>query len=108
MSKQSGPVLTESGFDSQTAAQTDKELIALTAGKRIAVYQLYMSAAAAMKITLESSTTTEVFAQHVAIGGGVVLPYTGVPWFITAAGESLTYTTSTAGGIVVAVSAALV
>ena len=69
---QNGPVLTLDGFDTAASQQTDTELIAAQPGKRIAVYQVYVSAAAAMKVTFESGTSVEKWVQHVAASGGSV------------------------------------
>lgn len=103
----SGPVLTLEAFDTQSAEQTDTELIAVQAGKRIAVYQLYVSCDTAATIVFESGATT-VWTQFVPAGGGSVLPYTGVPWFATPRGGDLTYTTGAAVGIAIGVKAAAV
>ena len=104
----SGPVLTLDAFDVQSTAQTDTELIAAqTDGKKVAVYQLYVTADAAVVVTFETGSTT-VWKQFVGAGGGSVVPYTGIAWFETAKGEALTYTTSGAVNVAVSVKAAAV
>ena len=102
------PALTLEGADDQAGQQTDTELVAAQPGKRIAVYQIYVSAAAALKVTFESGDSTWKHAQHVAAGGGSVIPFTGIPWFICDKGEALTYTTDVGAAIVVSVKAAAV
>ena len=99
------PVLDLSGFDNDTATVTDEVLVAAVAGKRISVYQLYVSAAQATTVTFESGSEV-VHVQYVGAGGGSVLPFTGIAWFATNSGVALTYTTDTAGGCVVRVKAA--
>ena len=102
-----GPVLTLEAFDNSASAQTDTELIAAQAGKKIAVYQVYVTAKQATTVTFECGAVTK-HVQYAGAGGGSVLPYTGIPWFIGAYGEALTYTTSAAGGCAVRVKAAAV
>ena len=104
----SGPVLTLEAFDVQSTAQTDTELIAAqTGGKKIAVYQLYVTADAAVVVTFEGAGSA-IWKQFVGAGGGSVVPYTGIAWFETAAGEALTYTTDGAVNVAIAVKAAAV
>jgi hypothetical protein len=102
------PALTLEGADDQAGQQTDTVLIPAVAGKRIAVYQIYLSAAEAMRVTFESGDSTWKHGQHAAAGGGSVVPYTSIPWFICDKDEALTYTTDTAAGIIVSVKAAAV
>jgi hypothetical protein len=102
------PALTLEGADDQAGQQTDTVLIAAQVDKRIAVYQIYVSAAAAMKLTFESGTSTWKHAQHAAAGGGSVVPFTGIPWFVCDKGEALTYSTDVGAGIIVSVKAAAV
>ena len=84
--------------DFQTAAQTDTVLVAAPgAGKRIEVLALVQSSDTAMTITWKSSTTATVDEQYAAANGGKVMPLANQPWFVCAANETLTYTTSSAG-----------
>lgn len=103
----SAPALTLEAYDVQSAQQTDTELIAAQTGLRIAVYKVYVTSDTACTVTFESGST-EVWRQFVAAGGGEVVPFDGTPWFKTEKGEALTYTTSAAVGIAVAVKAAAV
>lgn len=102
-----GPALTLDAYDRDAGAVTDEVLVAAQTGKRIAVYQLYVTALQATLVTFESGAT-ELHSQYAGAGGGSVLPYTGIPWFICGAGEALTYTTDAAGGCAVRVKAAAV
>ena len=107
MSTYTGPVLTLEAFDDDTSAVTDEELIAAQSGKRVAVYQLFVTAKQATKFTFESGSTS-IMVQYAGPGGGSVLPYTGIPWFVTDRDTALTYTTDAAGGAAVKVKAAVV
>jgi len=107
MTTLTSPALTLAAFDTQATAQTDTELIAAQSGKKIAVYQVYVTSDTAITVTFETGAVT-VWKQFVAAGGGSVVPFTGVPWFVTGRGEALTYTTSGNAGVAVAVKAAAV
>lgn len=103
-----GTVLELTAYDNDTSAVTDEQLIAAQgAGKRIAVYQVYVTAAQATTVTFESDAV-EKHVQYAGAGGGSVLPYTGVPWFVCEDNDALTYTTNAAGGCAVHVKAGLV
>ncbi len=107
MSQNRGPVLDLKAFDTQSATQTDTELIAVQSGKRIAVYQLYVTSNTEVTVTFESGSTT-VWKQFVAAGGGSVIPFTGIEWFATNRSEALTYTTSGTADVAISVKAAAV
>lgn len=83
-------------FFSETvvASDTDEELVALVASKKIRVLALAAQCGGtATDITFESSTTTRKHKIPAGVNGGQVLPFNPVGWFETAAGESLTVTT---------------
>ena len=100
-----GPVLNLEAYTSVSAQQTDSVLVASQDNKRIVVYQLYVSAVSDIVVTFKSGTT-EVWRQHVAAGGGSVVPFTGVEWFKTGKGVALTYSTNGAVNVAVALKGA--
>jgi hypothetical protein len=84
-------------FFSETvaAADTDEELIAAVATKKLRVLSLVAQCGAtATDMTFESSTTTRKHKIPAGANGGQVLPFNPTGWFETTAGESLTVTTS--------------
>lgn len=85
-------------FFSETvaASDTDEELVALVAAKKIRVLALAVQCGAtATDITFESSTTTRIHKVPAGSNGGQILPFNPAGWFETAAGASLTVTTGT-------------
>ena len=83
-------------FFSETvaASDTDEELVALVASKKIRVLSLVVHCGGtATTATFESSTTTRIHKVPAGANGGQVLPFNPVGWFETAAGASLTVTT---------------
>lgn len=100
-----GPVLDIDVYTSVSAQQTDSVLVPAQNGKRIVVYQLYVSAVTDTVVTFESGST-EVWRQHVSAGGGSVVPFTGVEWFKTDKGVALTYTTDAATNVAIALKGA--
>lgn len=108
MSKLAGPPVKLRAYDYDASTVSDEELIAAQgAGSKIAVMQLVVQGANATVVTFESGTATGKHTVPAGAGGGCVLPYTGVPWFICDDNEALTYTT-TVGGVSVQVAAATV
>ncbi len=89
-------------FFSETvvAADTDEELVALVASKKIRVLALVVQCGAtATDVTFESSTTTRKHKVPAGANGGQVLPFNPVGWFETASGESLTCTTGAGSSV---------
>jgi hypothetical protein len=76
------------------ASDTDEELVAVVAGKKIRILALVVHCGGTATVVLfESSTTTRKHRVPAGINGGQVLPFNPAGWFETAAGESLTCTT---------------
>lgn len=80
------------------AGGTDTAVIAAVSGAKIAVHQLALSAdGTATDITFNtkpSGAGTAISCKFsCAADGGIVLPYSPIPWFVTAAGEGLSATT---------------
>ena len=76
------------------AADTDEELIAAVAGKKLRIVALVAQCGATgTDMTFESSTTTRKHKIPAGANGGQVLPFNPSGWFETAVGESLTVTT---------------
>lgn len=76
------------------ASDTDEELVALVASKKIRVLALVAQCGGtATDMTFESSTTTRKHKIPAGVNGGQVLPFNPLGWFETASGESLTVTT---------------
>ncbi len=89
-------------FFSETvaAADTDEELVAIVASKKIRVLALVVQCGAtATDATFESSTTTRKHKVPAGANGGQVLPFNPVGWFETAVGESLTVTTGAGSSV---------
>jgi hypothetical protein len=77
------------------ASDTDEELIAAVATKRLRIIALVVHCgASATTVTFESSTSTRIHKVPAGANGGQVLPPNEWGWFQTAVGESLTVTTS--------------
>lgn len=88
--------------DSQSTAQTDKQLVAAPgAGKRIVVQSIFVSTDTAQTVSLESGTSTLKWRQFAAANGGHT--HAGKPSFECDENAALTYTSSAAGNIFVAV-----
>lgn len=84
-------------FFSETvvAPDTDQELVALVAAKKIRVIALVVQCgSSATTVLFESGTATRVHRVQAGANGGMVLPFNPTGWFETAAGSSLTCTTS--------------
>jgi hypothetical protein len=80
--------------ESVTASDTDQELVAAVASKKLRVTALAVQCAGtATTITFESSTTTRIHKVPAGANGGQILPFNPAGWFQSAAGESLTCTT---------------
>lgn len=89
-------------FFSETvvASDTDEELVALVASKKIRVVALAVQCGAtATTVLFESSTTTRIHRVPAGANGGQILPYNPLGWFETAVGASLTATTSTGSDV---------
>jgi len=83
-----------------TASDTDEELVAAVALKKIRVLALAVQCGGtATDITFESTTTTRKHKVPAGANGGQILPFNPVGWFETAAGESLTCTTGTGSSV---------
>jgi len=87
--------------DEQTTAQTDKVLWDPTAGKKFVITDIVVSVDTAMDVHLEDGTT-KIYQWHFAANGGCVMNLR-TPYQSTTANNNLTYTTSTAGKISIAV-----
>ena len=79
--------------------QSDQQLVAAVSGKKIRVGTIYVSTDTAITVTFESSTTTAKLKLYAGATGGVVLDGAGQWLFETAAGESLTVTTSAVANV---------
>lgn len=66
-------------------------LVAAVSGKKIRVLGFVASVlTTAGTVTLKSSTTSTIFAHHLALGVPLVVGFTGVPVCETVSGEALT------------------
>lgn len=75
-------------------------LVAAVTGKKIQVMAAFIMAAGDVDVTLNSASTALTGALPMAVdGNGFVLPFCGVPWIETVAGEALTVTLGAAVGI---------
>lgn len=98
--------LTEWGYDRDTAIQTDTVLLAAPGpGFRLVVYKGYISVNQDTLVTFKDGTGTEIHSQYAGQGAGSVLPFDGAPHFACSENQSLTYSTSSAGGVTVSVKA---
>jgi hypothetical protein len=90
--------------DKQTVAQTDKSLVAAPgANRQIEVLAVVISVGAAMTVTLESGTTDWRAEFYLPANATVVLPAGESAYFRCAVNAALTYTSSAAGAVSVAV-----
>jgi hypothetical protein len=87
-------------FVNATAAG-NTQLVAAQAGLRIAVLAAAIVASGAVSVNLQSGTTAITATWAFAANGGLVLPKTGMPWAVTAAGQALNVNLSAAvvGGV---------
>ncbi len=89
--------------DDQSTAQTDTELVAAPgANKQIIVDSVYVSTDTRQTVSFESGTSTLRWKQYAAADGGHLSSYRNL--FVCDANDALTYTSSAAGNIFVAVS----
>lgn len=88
--------LTPKFFTASVASgSTDSSLIALVAAKKLRIVSLVVQCgASATDATFESGGTTKKHKVQAGANGGQVLPPNPWGWFETAAGESLTVTTT--------------
>jgi hypothetical protein len=76
------------------AAQTDSQLVALVAAKKIRVLALHLDCAGTATVaTLQSNATAKAGPFNNAASEQTVLPYNPHGWFETAAGQALKITT---------------
>lgn len=81
-------------FANIAASQTDSQIVALVAAKKIRVLALYcVAGATATSITLQSNATAKSALLANGANGGEVLPFNPAGWFETVAGEALKATT---------------
>ena len=81
-----------------SSAETNTELVAAVTGVTYDIAYIFFSCDTAMEVLLESGASTERFRFYPAANGGAnILAPHGSFLFSTVAGESLTYTTDTAG-----------
>jgi len=87
-----------------STAQTDTALIAAPpTGERIKVRSVFVSSDTAMTVTIEEGSTT-LWRQYVAASGGSMAPPAVLPWFESpTTATAMTYTTSVAGNVFMAV-----
>jgi hypothetical protein len=90
-------------YEAVTASDTDEEIIALQASKKLRILSLFVQAGGtATDVTFESSTTTTKFKVTAGINGGCVLPFNPIGWFESASGESITVTTGAGSTVQIA------
>lgn len=83
-----------------TASDTDEELVALVASRKLRIMSLAVHCGAtATDVTFESSTTTRIHKVPAGANGGQVLPFNPIGWFETASGASLTVTTGAGSSV---------
>jgi len=87
-------------FVNATAAG-DTQVIAAQPGLRIAVLAAAIVTSGAVGVHLRSGTTAITATWSLAANGGLVLPKSGEPWAVTAAGQALNVNLSgaVAGGV---------
>ena len=89
--------------DAQSSAQTDTVFVpAPGAGNVIIIDSVYVSTDTAQTVSFESSTGSLKWRQYVAVEGGHLSSYRDL--FQCNVNETLTYTSSAAGNVFVAVS----
>lgn len=88
------PLLNSAKIDS--AAGGDLTIVAVVSGKVIKVYQLELAAAGAATIQPKDGVggTALTGVETLATGVPLVLPNTGVPWFVTSSGNAFVINTS--------------
>lgn len=83
-----------------SASDTDEELVALVASKKLRVLALAVQCGGtATDITFESGTTPRIHKVPAGANGGQILPFNPVGWFETAVGASLTVTTGSGSAV---------
>ncbi len=88
--------------DDQSSAQTDTSLVAAPgASKRIIVDAVFVSTDTQQTVSFESGNSTLKWRQYAAANGGHLASYRNV--FECDGNEALTYTSSAAGNVFVAV-----
>ncbi len=88
--------------DDQSSAQTDTVLVAAPgANTHIVVDSVFVSTDTQQTVSFESGTTTLKWRQYAAANGGHLVSYRNV--FECDGNETLTYTSSAAGNVFVAV-----
>jgi hypothetical protein len=88
------PMLNSAAINS--AAGGDLTIVAALAGKVIKVHQMLLVAAAPATIQPKDGTggTALAGAQSLITGVPLILPSTGVPWFVTSSGNAFVINTS--------------
>lgn len=84
-------------FDENTAAT--HEIVALTAGKRMTVYEVYLAAAGANDVTWKSNTTILLGPVGLTAGNIMHIPAGTLPFCSVASGEALNLTLSAAARV---------
>lgn len=95
--KLDGNGLTKVTVNISTATTTT--VVALTAAQSIRVYRMLLNFAAPQTMDIRSSVAGSLIgaAMTFGTGGWLVLDFDGEPWFVTTAGEALTFVTTTTG-----------
>ena len=78
------------------AAAGDNILIAGIANQSISIDQMVLTAVNAVTVEIKDGTTVVGGFQFPAGGGSVILPNTGMPWFVTSPGNNFTLNLSAA------------
>lgn len=88
------PMLNSAVINTNTAA--DQAIVAAVAGKTIKVYQLEIMGLASLTIQPKDGVGGTAFTGVMTTAAGVplVLPNTGVPWFVTSSGNAFVIATS--------------
>jgi len=83
-----------------STSTTGAALVAAVTAKKIQVMALIIMGDGDTDVTLNSASTALTGAMPLAVSGnGLVVPFCGVPWLETVAGEALTVTLSAAVAI---------
>lgn len=79
---------------------TTTAIVSATASQTTKVYRMMLNFAAAQTLDIRSASTSLVGAPMTfAPGSGLILDFSGTPWFVTASNEALNFVTSTTGTI---------
>lgn len=77
-----------------TASAAAQTIVTGVTGKQIKVYQMQLAGAAIITVQPMDGATAFTGTQTLAAGTPLVLPYTGVPWYVCSSGNSFVITTS--------------